>query len=143
MNPCAGAPGLGDNFNEHASADNTSAPAMPQVQQPPPSAVSKLKKPSKLKNPSILAAAIAAQNGRTSAGRNGDECQHLTNFRKRGEQLKDEMGPRVTIDLKTWKGALMALRLTASETSSVADALRSSIVTELLVEHRTPQEARC
>jgi hypothetical protein len=57
--------------------------------------------------------------------------------------LKDEMGPRVTIDLKTWKGALMALRLTASEPSSVADALRSSIVTELLVEHRTPQEARC
>jgi hypothetical protein len=50
---------LGDNFNSPPSDDPTSAPAMPQVQQPLPSVPSKLKKPTKLKNPSILAAAIA------------------------------------------------------------------------------------
>jgi hypothetical protein len=56
----AGLPGiLGDNFNSPPSDDPTSAPAMPQVQQPLPSVLSKLKKPTKLKNPSILAAAIA------------------------------------------------------------------------------------
>ncbi len=48
------------NFNEPATADNTSAPAMPQVQQPLPAVLSaKLKKPSKLKNPGPLAAAIS------------------------------------------------------------------------------------
>jgi hypothetical protein len=50
---------LADNFNEPSSTDNTSAPALPQMQQPLPSVLSKLKKPTKLKNPSILAAAIA------------------------------------------------------------------------------------
>jgi hypothetical protein len=50
---------LGDNFNSPPSDDPTSAPAMPQMQQPLPSVLSKLKKPPKLKNPSILAAAIA------------------------------------------------------------------------------------
>ena len=50
---------LGDNFNSPPSDDPTSAPAMPQVQQALPSVLSKLKKPVKLKNPSILAAAIA------------------------------------------------------------------------------------
>jgi hypothetical protein len=50
---------LGDNFNSPPSDDPTSAPAMPQVQQPLPSVLSKLKKTTKLKNPSILAAAIA------------------------------------------------------------------------------------
>jgi hypothetical protein len=50
---------LGDNFNSPPTDDPTSAPAMPQMQQPLPSVLSKLKKPTKLKNPSILAAAIA------------------------------------------------------------------------------------
>jgi hypothetical protein len=50
---------LGDNFNSPPSDDPTSAPAMPQLQQPLPSVLSKFKKPIKLKNPSILAAAIA------------------------------------------------------------------------------------
>ena len=50
---------LGDNFNSPPSDDPTSAPAMPQMQQPLPSVLSKLKKPTKLKNSSILAAAIA------------------------------------------------------------------------------------
>ncbi len=50
---------LGDNFNSPPSDDPTSAPAMPQVQQPLPSVLSKLKKPTKLKNPNILAAAIS------------------------------------------------------------------------------------
>jgi hypothetical protein len=50
---------LGDNFNSPPTDDPTSAPAMPQVQQPLPTVLSKLKRPVKLKNPSILAAAIA------------------------------------------------------------------------------------
>jgi hypothetical protein len=50
---------LGDNFNSPPSDDPTSAPALPQMQQPLPSVLSKLKKTTKLKNPSILAAAIA------------------------------------------------------------------------------------
>jgi hypothetical protein len=55
-------PLLQDNFQDSGAIDpdETSAPAMPQVQQPVPAVLSpKLKKPSKLKNPSALAAAIA------------------------------------------------------------------------------------
>jgi hypothetical protein len=58
-------PGIGNiieqwNFNEPATMDNTSAPAMPQFPNPTPAILlAKPKKPSKLKNPGPLAAAIA------------------------------------------------------------------------------------
>jgi hypothetical protein len=55
-------PILSANFQDQGgqNPDNTSAPPMPQVQQPLPAVLSaKLKKPSKLKNPGPLAAAIS------------------------------------------------------------------------------------
>jgi hypothetical protein len=55
-------PILGANFQDQGAAnpDNTSAPPMPQMPKPTPAVLlAKLKKPSKLKNPGPLAAAIA------------------------------------------------------------------------------------
>ncbi len=52
-------------------------------------------------------------------------------------------GQIVMVDLGKWKDSLLGLRLTAKQTSAVAEILRSSVASQYLEENLSQREAHC